>query len=607
MNNEKRLEKALEFIKEKHKGQYRKGGEPYYTHPMRVCEMARELSLDERYQLTALFHDLLEDTDTTDEEILALGTEEVLMAVKALTKSKGCSMREYVEGIKKNEIAYRIKGLDRLDNLRDAAKADEEFRERYIKESVEYYLDFNEEIPKMIKRLEKSLQKTLKFDTPCPKTAKEESKESFVILGDIYHTPTLKGAYTIKRGYIVCENGICRGVYESLPEKYKELPLKSYEGKLIIPGLVDLHIHAPQYAFRGMGMDKELMDWLASSTFPEEIKYESSEYAERAYGIFASDMKKSATTHAVIFATRHSAASEILMDKMEKSGLISYVGRVNMDMGAPKELCDKDAYFSAYDTISHINRTKCKYLYTKPILTPRFIPCCSNELLDELARIQEEYALPVQSHLSENIREVEYVKELCPKSKFYADAYDQKSLFGLVHNTGRSTKTIMAHCVHSSENEVELIKKRGVFVAHCPNSNINLSSGIAPIRKYLNEGLRVGLGTDVAGGHTPSVLNSVCSTVQASKLYFANEDRGCPALKFHEAFYLATMGGGEFFGKVGAFIDGYDFNCVVLDDSLIPAVREFSVEERVERSAYLSLDLFGVIGKYVNGREIKLN
>ncbi len=594
MDNAKNLEMALEFIKKKHSGQYRKGGEPYYKHPERVGDMARENGLDIKYQLTGYFHDLLEDTDATDEEILALGKDEVLLAVKALTKQKGYVMDEYIKGIRENEIAYKIKGFDRLDNLRDATNQNEAFKLRYIKESKEYYSDFNEEIPYMIKRLEDTLKHSSK------------SPGSFVILGDIYHTPRLGESEAIKHGYIVCEEGICRGVFEKLPEEYAHLPIKSYEGKLVIPGLVDLHIHAPQYAFRGMGMDKELMDWLASSTFPEEIKYENIEYAERAYSIFANDMRRSATTHAVIFATRHSKATEILMDKMEESGLISYVGRVNMDTDAPKELCDSDADFSAKDTIELVKHAKSKYLYTKPILTPRFIPCCTNDLLDELKKIQEEYALPLQSHLSENIGEIEYVKSAYPWSNFYADAYDKKSLFGLVHSTGKSFKTIMAHCVHSGKEERELIKQRGVFVAHCPNSNINLSSGIAPIRKYLNDGLKVGLGTDVAGGHSPSVLNSVCSTVQVSKLYFSNEDRSSPALKFREAFYLASMGGGEFFGKVGAFIDGYDFSCVVLDDALIPAVREFSVEERVERSAYLSLDLFGVVGKYVNGKEIDL-
>ena len=171
---------------------------------------------------------------------------------------------------------------------------------------------------------------------------------------------------------------------------------------LIIPGMVDLHIHAPQYAFRGMGMDYELIEWLNTQTFPEEAKYADAEYAKKAYAIFVENMRKSATTRACIFGTIHREATEILMDLMEESGLVSYVGKVNMDRSAPESLTEESADMSAFSTFGWINDIRERYQYTRPILTPRFILSCTDELMEQLREVQRTYQLPVQSHLSEN-------------------------------------------------------------------------------------------------------------------------------------------------------------------------------------------------------------
>ena len=125
--------------------------------------------------------------------------------------------------------------------------------------------------------------------------------------------------------------GISKGVFLQLPEKYKGLPVKDHGNALILPGMTDLHVHAPQYTFRGMGMDLELLEWLETHTFPEESRYQELDYAEKAYGIFTDDLKRSATTRAVVFATIHGPATRLLMDKLEASGLKTYVGKVNMD------------------------------------------------------------------------------------------------------------------------------------------------------------------------------------------------------------------------------------------------------------------------------------
>ncbi len=426
--------------------------------------------------------------------------------------------------------------------------------------------------------------------------------DKFVLKGHICYSEDTGELITYEKGYIVCVDGKSHGVYEVIPKEYQDLPIIDYGDKLIIPGLVDLHIHAPQFAYRGMGMDLELMDWLAEQAFPEETKYADLDYAKKAYSIFADALKKSATTRACIFATRHREATELLMELMEESGLVTFVGKVNMDRDATKELVEESAEQSARDTIEWLEKVASKYARTKPILTPRFIPCCTDELMNRLEEIQARYGLPVQSHLSENQDEIELVRNLRPNNPFYGDGYNQHNMFGKNNDTDAEVMTIMAHSVWSEDAEVELMKENGVFVAHCPASNMNLASGIAPVRKYLDKGLNVGLGSDVAGGHSESIFRAISDTVQVSKMYWRLVDSSVKPVTFSEAFYLATKGGGAFFGQVGSFEIGYEFDAVVLDDSCLPHPQELTVVQRLERAVYLSLDIQGICAKYVAGQ-----
>ena len=429
-------------------------------------------------------------------------------------------------------------------------------------------------------------------------------KNSFVIKGNICQTINPRELDLHENAYAVCVDGVSKGVYRSLPEEYASLQLYDYGDALIFPGMVDLHIHAPQYAFRGMCMDLELMEWLNRYTFPEEEKYEDLEYARTAYGMFVDALKQGATTRGCVFATRHRFATELLMELMEKSGLVSYVGKVNMDREASKALIEESAEISAYTTFGWINAVKNKFAHTKPILTPRFIPCCTDKLMEELREIQMAYGIPVQSHLSESRGEIDFVKFLRPDNPFYGDSYNEYDLFGKNDDINTDVKTVMAHCVWSTDEEVELMRKNGVFVAHCPASNMNLTSGIAPIRKYLDRGLNVGLGSDIAGGHSDSMFRAITDAIQVSKLYFRMVDESCKPLVFPEAFYLATKGGGAFFGDVGSFEEGYEFDAVVMDDSVLSHPQTLNLAQRMERAVYLGLDEKNITAKFVAGRKI---
>ena len=422
--------------------------------------------------------------------------------------------------------------------------------------------------------------------------------KNFILKGNICYSKNLKEISVHKSSYVVCSDKTCAGVFDSLPLQYRQYPIFDYQDRLIIPGLVDLHIHAPQYAYRGLGMDLELIQWLEQQAFSEEAKYSDEEYAKKAYSIFCDQMKKSATTRACVFSTIHKDTTKILMQLMENSGLITFIGKVNMDQNAPDILREKSADKSYQDTVNWLNEIKGKFKNTFPILTPRFVPSCSKELFEKLGEIQKRYLIPVQSHLSENPDEIKWVKELYQDSKFYGDVYDSYALFG------NGVKTVMAHCIYSTDEEIEKIKDNCVFIAHCPASNLNISSGIAPIRKYLDKNINLGLGSDVAGGQSESIFKAMVDAISVSKLYYRLCDKNSAPLTFDEAFYMATKGGGKFFGNVGSFESGYDFDAVVIDDSDLPYPQTLNVRQRLERAVYLSADIKGIYAKYCNGQKI---
>ena len=435
-------------------------------------------------------------------------------------------------------------------------------------------------------------------------------KPSFFLKGDICWSSSPKSLEVAEESFLLCNDGKSGGVFTEIPEAYAHLPIKDHSGMLIIPGLADLHIHAPQFAFRALGMDMELLEWLEKNAFPEEGKYKDIEYAEKAYSRFVEDIKRGPSTRLCVFATIHVPGTLILMDLLEKSGVVSLVGKVNMDRNCPDFLQEDDSAAATLKWLETFRkyREEGRYKNTAPIITPRFIPSCTDELLEKLAEIQKENALPLQSHLSENRGEIEWVKELRPSSKTYIGAYADSGLL--------EGPTVMAHCVWSDEQEMDAFIQKGVYVAHCPQSNTNLSSGIAPVKRFLERGVSVGLGSDVAGGAHTSIFRAMTDAIQVSKLRqtYSLQTVGLQkekALTLEEAFYLGSAGGGSFFGKhncteagsSGSFEAGWDFDALVIDDSPFASIDKRSLRDRLERVVYLS-DQQNIIEKYVRGVSI---
>ena len=206
----------------------------------------------------------------------------------------------------------------------------------------------------------------------------------------------------------------------------------------------------------------------------------------------------------------------------------------------------------------------------------------------------EEKGIPLQSHLSENKAEIAWVSELCPGTRNYGESYDR---YGLLNHT------VMAHCVHTEEEELDLLIERGCFICHCPQSNTNLQSGVSPVKHFLKKGAKLSLGTDVAGGANLSMFRALTDAIRASKLRNCLLEEHDSALNLEEAFYMATLSGGAFFGKVGSFMPDYEADFLVFSRKR-QSVREESLLERLEMLLYTEKELFEMEAKYVQGRKI---
>ncbi|NJP39759.1 amidohydrolase family protein [Oscillospiraceae bacterium HV4-5-C5C] len=410
-------------------------------------------------------------------------------------------------------------------------------------------------------------------------------KQKQLFQADLIYTTSPEQLITQSAAYIAVTDGKIEGVSSGIPAGYEQVPVRQFSGGFLIPAFTDLHVHAPQIANMGLGYDCELLQWLERYTFPEESRYQDLTYAENQYRRFIHLLWQYGSLYSVIFATIHRQATLRLMQLAAQAGLSAYVGKVNMDRNAPAYLCESQSQ-AVHETVAWLQdcrQNQASLGAVRPILTPRFVPSCTPELQRWLGQLAREYQLPVQSHLSENRDEIAWVHDLSPAAADYASVYDEAGLLG-------QTPTIMAHCIWNTDQEITLLRQRGVYVAHCPTSNNNLASGIAPVARYLREGLRVGLGSDLSGGHTPGMAEVQRQALQASRLYHTLKDPQSPALSLAAAFYMATRGGGAFFGQVGSFEPGFSFDALWIDDASLDDGNARSLEERLSRYIYCGDD-----------------
>ncbi|KAG6829631.1 hypothetical protein H0H92_003964 [Tricholoma furcatifolium] len=351
-------------------------------------------------------------------------------------------------------------------------------------------------------------------------------------------------------------------------------------GEFLMPGFVDTHTHAPQLPNLGSGQQYELLEWLENVTFPTEAKFSDLEFARTSYKSVVRRIIDCGTTTCCYYGTLHLEATKELANIVYSNGQRAFIGKCNMDRECPEYYVEPSAEVSVDDTrklITHIRSLSSQDAthhadhLVQPILTPRFAISCTPKLLASLGKMaSSDLNLPIQTHISENLSEIRFVKTLFPDTPHYAGVYDH---FGLLRSN-----TILAHAVWLEDDEVELIAKRKAGISHCPTSNFNLSSGVAPIGSYLDRGIKVGLGTDASGGYSPSILNCIQNASIASKVIAMQarvSDSAIPTesrlanrqLPVATLLYLATMGGAEVCDidkKVGSFLPGKCFDALLV-------------------------------------------
>ncbi|KAL6860487.1 hypothetical protein ACO1O0_004515 [Amphichorda felina] len=325
------------------------------------------------------------------------------------------------------------------------------------------------------------------------------------------------------------------------------------EGQFFFPGFIDTHVHASQYPNVGIFGKATLLDWLDKYTFPLEASLADLAKARRVYTACVRRTLRHGTTTAAYYATVDVAATNLLADLCLSLGQRALVGRICMDSEAvcPAYYRDESPELSlerTRQTVEHVRRIDPSFSLVGPILTPRFAPSCTREAMRGLAAMQRDMDLPVQTHISENKGEVELVRSLFPESTSYAGVYDDMGLL--------TRRTILAHAVHLGEEEAALVAARGSKVAHCPCSNSSLTSGAARVRWLWGCGIDVGLGTDMSGGYSPSILEAARQAALVSRHVAVAEDDDASKLTVEEVLYLATRGGAVVVGmegRVGGF------------------------------------------------------
>ena len=415
-----------------------------------------------------------------------------------------------------------------------------------------------------------------------------------VLRGNIVHTPKMGELSILEHGYMVLEDGVIRGVYPTLPEELAQAEVRDYGDRLLMQSFADMHLHAPQYPMLGMGMDLPLLDWLSTYTFPTEARFADTDYARRVYRRLAGDLITSGTTRVCMFSSLHTEATWILMDELERAGVTGYVGKVNMDRNGLPGVLQETTEESIRETVRWLDG--CHFEHVKPILTPRFTPSCTDELMTALGQLARERGLYVQSHLSENTREIQLVRELYPDCAQYWETYDKYGLW--------KDHTLMAHCVHSDERERKAIRDAGVVVVHCADSNVNICSGLCPVRQMVKEGLWVTLGSDIAGGAQLPMYKVITMSIRTSKARRVTDEWHPDFLTVPEGYYLGTTAGHKYFGAGDGFAVGDRLHAVVIDDGDFPeAGRPLSVRERFERAIYMT-HRHNIVSVWSDGREV---
>lgn len=384
------------------------------------------------------------------------------------------------------------------------------------------------------------------------------------------------------------------GAWSELPAHLGDVPVTHFgRNRLLSPGFFDTHLHAPQLEMIG-SYGGHLLEWLNRYTFPTERKFEDPVHATRIAKAFFDELLRNGTLCALVFSTVHREATDIFFTEAERRGFRAIIGKTMMDRNAPDFLLDTPQ--SSYDDSRALiekwhNRGLLRYA-----VTPRFAPTSTPELLEAAGTLKREFAdTYMHSHISENENEVAWVHELFPDAE-YADVYDR---YGLL-----DSRSVLAHGVWLTAEELDLLARRGSRIAHCPNSNLFLGSGLFKLHRVLSAGVIVGLGSDIGAGTTPCIFTAM------SDAYKVQQVQGVSLTPIH-LWYLATLGGAKALsldGECGSLETGKSADFLVLDLEATPLLtlrneHAETVEEILSALIFMG-DERAVAEGYVAGRRV---
>ncbi|HKR66216.1 MAG TPA: guanine deaminase [Thermoanaerobaculia bacterium] len=363
-------------------------------------------------------------------------------------------------------------------------------------------------------------------------------------------------------------------------------------GALITPGFIDTHLHAPQLEMIG-SYGGHLLEWLNRYTFPTERKFEDPEHARRVARAFYDELLRNGTLAALIFSTVHHDATDIFFEEAERRGFRGIVGKTMMDRNAPEYLLDRSPRQSYDESRALLEKWHGRGLLRYAI-TPRFAPTSTPEQLEVAGQLKREFPDAwVHTHISENPNEVRWVQELFAEAE-YADVYDR---YGLLDE-----RTVLAHGVWLTAEELDLLSRRGARISHCPNSNLFLGSGLFPLHRVLRAGVIVGLGSDIGAGTTPSLFNAMADAYKVQQVQNVS-------LSPFQLWYLATLGGANALSlanETGSLEPGKSADFLVLDLDATPLLalrtqRAASVEDLLAGLIFMGDDR-AVERSFVAGR-----
>jgi guanine deaminase len=400
-------------------------------------------------------------------------------------------------------------------------------------------------------------------------------------------------------GLLIVEDGVVVEAGDAaalLPQLGDAVSITDYSGKIIVPGFIDCHVHFSQLDIIA-SYGEQLLDWLNRYAFPVEAEFSDEAHAREVAGVFLDELLANGTTTALVFGTVHPHSADAIFEAAETRGMRLIAGKVLMDSHCPVEL--RDDPVSAYeDSKALIERWHGKGRLGYAI-TPRFALTSSEEQLAAAGRLAAEYPdVWMHTHLAENTAEVEVIAQQFPNSRSYLDVYDH---FGLLRE-----RSVFAHCLHMDDRDRRCMARKGGSAAFCPTSNLFLGSGLFDLEAMWSANVRVGLGTDVGGGTSLSLLKTAS---EAYKVLHLQEQ----ALPARSALYLATLGAAKALyldDKIGNFERGKEADFVVLDPAGTPLTdRRCKLSSSIEETLF-AITMLGddrhIAETYVMGSKAKI-